>query len=125
MRKGDIVKLNPESCFTRERGGGLDYPLSHHHNDEQGVVTGYRPTTTAEVEAWYKSDASNGIDSAGESKLPPRGVAVTITRDEVLVVERARCRVTLGWGHAKAGMTKLMKGNGQEVYIDRELVVVV
>lgn len=122
MRKGDLVKLNPETCFTRDQGGGLRFPLGNYHEDETGVVSGSRPVTSAEVEEWRNSPAAMGINSAGESKLPPRCVTVHVHRDEVLVVERARCRVSLGWGNPTGGMMKLMKPDGKEVYLKRELI---
>ena len=122
MHKGDLVKLNPETCFTHDQGGGLRFPRGNYHEDENGYVTGYRPVTAAEVEEWRNSPASKGLNCAGESKLPPRCVAVKVHRDEVMVVERARCRVSLGWGNPEGGMTKLMKPDGKEVYLKRELV---
>ena len=109
MRKGDLVKLNVDRCFTTDNG----------------FVRASRPTTTAEVEAWYNSDASKGMNSAGESKLPPRSVTVTIHRDDILVLERARCRVALGWGNPRPGMAKVMLPCGETAYLKRELLIAV
>ena len=122
MRKGDLVKLNVNKCFTMKYGGKRKFPLGNGYEDENGIVPGGRPTTPAEVEAWYNSDASKGIDCAGESKLPPRSVTITIHRDDVLVLERARCRVALGWGNPRPGMAKVMLPNGETAYLKRELL---
>ncbi len=125
MRKGDLVKLNVDKCFTMKYGGKRTFPLGNGHEDENGIVPGHRPTTTSEVEAWRNSDASKGMDSAGESKLPPRSVRVVIHRDEVLVLERARCRVSLGWGNPRPGMAKVMLPCGETAYLKRELLIAV
>jgi len=124
MRKGDLVKLNVNKCFTMKYGGKRTFPLGNGYEDENGIVPGGRPTTAAEVEAWRNSDASKGMDSAGESKLPPRSVTVVIHRDDVLVLERARCRVALGWGNPRPGMAKVMLPNGETAYLKRELLEV-
>ena len=125
MRKGNLVRLNPRKCFTTREGGGLRHPLTNGRNDSDGIVAGRRPVTEEETEAWYASDASNGLDSAGESKLPPRSVWLTLHRDRVYHVVRARCRVTLGWGNPTPGMTELLcTTTGETAYIRRELLEV-
>lgn len=125
MRKGNLVRLNPTVCFTTGEGGGLRYPLTNALNDENGTVAGRRPITQEETEAWYASDASKGLDSAGESKLPPRSVWLTLHRDRVYHVIRARCRVALGWGNPTPGMTELMCAQtGETAFIKRDLLEV-
>jgi len=136
MRKGSLVKLS-KSCFTTRNGGSRDYPLSNSYHDERGEVQASRPTTSEERAGWRK-DLNDEIaaapqeerfaiacDSAGESRLAPRCVTVTIHRDDVLVVERARCRVSLGWGNPTPGLAKVMLPNGEEAYLKRELLEVV
>lgn len=139
MRKGDLVKLNVDRCFTTDNGGKRDRwnPLGNSREDENGIVRAGRPTTHKEQEEWHEEltakilaapqeeKFSIACDSAGESRLAPRAVSVKIHRDEVLVVERARCRVALGWGNPTPGMTKVMKPNGEVAYIKRELLEVV
>ena len=125
MRKGDLVQLDPQKCFTTDEGGGLRYPLTNLLNDLDGTVAGRRPVTKEETEAWYASDASKGLDSAGESKLPPRSVWLTLHRDRVYHVVRARCRVSLGWGNPTPGMTELLcTTTGESAYVKRELLKV-
>ncbi len=126
MRKGDLVRLNKRVCFTKAQGGNLRYPLGNHREDENLVVPASRPVTSEETEAWYKSDHSKGINSAGESKLPPRSVTVILHADRVYQVLRARCRVSLGWGNPTPGMTKLLcTYTGSEAYVKRDLLEVI
>jgi hypothetical protein len=122
MRKGDLVKVNADRCFTRDSGGKREFPLGNYYYDEKGIVQAHRPTTATERNDWYKTPAAQGMNSAGESKLPPQCVTVEIPRDAVLVVERARCRVRLGWGNAKGGYAKVMLPNGETAYLKRELL---
>lgn len=110
MRKGDLVKLSPSVVNRAENRLQTSYAAS-------------RPTTATEQAAWYESDASKGLNSAGESKLPPQAVRVEVPFDAVLLVERARCRVRLGWGNPTPGMTKVMLPTGETAYIDRDELV--
>ena len=112
MRKGDLVKLSPSI-------------VNHAAERLRTAYTAYRPTTAAEQTAWYESDASKGLNSAGESKLPPQAVRVEVPFDAVLLVERARCRVRLGWGNPTPGMTKVMLPTGETAYINRNELVLV
>ena len=136
MRKGDLVKLNVDKCFTTDNGGKRDRwnPLGNGDDDEKGIVRAGRPTTIEDQEKWREElmaeiaaaapedRFSIACDSAGESRLAPRAVGVNIHRDEVLVVERARCRVALGWGNPTPGMAKVMKPNGEVAFIKRGLL---
>tara|TARA_B100000131_G_scaffold322798_1_gene378122 strand:+ start:578 stop:958 length:381 start_codon:yes stop_codon:yes gene_type:complete len=124
MRKGNLVKLNSAVCFTERNGGEREFPLINGHCDDLGIIRAARPVTRAETEAWYNSDAAHGMNSAGESKLPPQSVLVEIGRDDVLVVERARCRVRLGYGNATGGYTQVITPTGETAFIKRELLEV-
>ena len=122
LRKGVLVKLNVDRCFTEKFGGSLRYPRTNYANDEAGTVQASRPVTPDETSAWYDSDASKGMDSAGESKLPPQSTQVTLHRDRTYQVLRARCRVRLGWGNTTPGMAMLLcTHTGETAYIKREL----
>ena len=136
MRKGDLVKLNVNKCFTVAYGGKRTFPLGNGHEDENGYVRAGRPTTDAERRKW-REDLNAEIaaapqeerfaiacDSAGESRLAPRSVTVNVPRDVVLVLERARCRVALGWGNPTPGMAKVMLPNGETAYLKRDLLEV-
>ena len=125
ISKGTLVRLNVDKCFTTQNGGGLRYPLTNSYNDDRGTVESTRPVTAEETEAWYNSDASHGMDSAGESKLPPRAVRVTLHRDRVYTVLRARAAAQLGWGNKTGGLTKILcTETGEETYVKRELIEV-
>ena len=126
MKKGDLVRLNVGVCFTEGHGGKLRYPLTNYYNDERGVVEAGRPTTREEQSAWYETDAAKGLDSAGETKLPPQSYHVSLYKDRIYQVLRARARVRLGWGNAIGGLVKLLcTHSGEEAYVKRELMEVV
>jgi hypothetical protein len=125
ISKGALVRLNVDKCFTTKQGGGLQYPLTNYHNDERGTVESSRPVTSEEISDWYDSDDSKGMDSAGESKLPPQSVRVTLWRDRVYTVLRARASVRLGWGNKTGGLTKILcTETGEETYVKRDLIEV-
>lgn len=126
LAKGTLVRLNPNVCFTESQGGGLRFPLSNYLNDERGTVESRRPVTAEETAAWYDSDASKGMNSAGESKLPPQSYSVLLHRDRVYTVIRARASVRLGWGNKTGGLTKILcTESGEETYVKRDLLEVV
>ena len=90
------------------------------------MVQSHRPATEKETHEWYDSDASKGMNDAGESKLPPQCVGVALFRDRVYTVLRARCRVRLGYGNPESGMCKIMcSDTGEITYIKRNLLEVV
>ena len=82
-----------------------------------------RPVTAEETAAWYDSDASKGMNDAGESKLPPQASYVALHKDKVYQVLRARASVRLGWGNKTGGLTKILcTATGEETYIKRDLL---
>ena len=125
IAKGTLVRLNVAKCFTTKQGGELKYPLTNYAADEAGTVRTLRPTTQEEQEAWYDTDAAKGLNSAGESKLPPQARAVILHRDRVYTVLRARAQARLGWGNKTGGLTKILcTESGEETYVRRELIEV-
>jgi hypothetical protein len=125
VKKGDLVRLNNGACFTEEHGGKLRYPLINYYNDGRGTVEASRPITGEEQAVWYQSDASKGLDSAGETKLPPQATHVLLYKDRLYQVLRARCRARLGWGNPTGGLVKLLcTHTGETAYVKRELVEV-
>ena len=130
MHKGNQVKLIGKYPFCG-REGIVQYSWERI----------YRHTTPEEVQAWRDSPESKGINSAGESKLPPRVAQVeyiggtihrpdrTITPDEetklsddTFTVVRARCAPLLGY-HKYSKMTLLRNNRtGEEGYIQRRHV---
>tara|TARA_R110001583_G_scaffold1706_1_gene13183 strand:- start:747 stop:1148 length:402 start_codon:yes stop_codon:yes gene_type:complete len=131
MRKGDLVKLNlsdPE--IKRITGWGM--------RNEAYMAS--RPTTGEEQEEWrvqkrndIKRAQERGEDTfhiafndAGESRLAPRSVSVELPVNGVYIVEKARCRVKLGWGNPAGGMTKILNTQtGECAYVSREMLQVV
>ena len=133
MHKGNQVKLIGKYPFCG-REGIVQYSWERI----------YRHTTPEEVQAWRDSPESKGINSAGESKLPPRVAQVeyiggtihrpdrTITPDEetklsddTFTVVRARCAPLLGY-HKYSKMTLLRNNRtGEEGYVRRDIVELV
>lgn len=126
MLKGNLVRLNPTNCFTTRNGGGRKYSLTHSRNDEEGIVDGRRHITEEEREAWYASPESKGMNSAGESKLPPTCATVPVHKSEILRVERARCRMSFGYGSPTGGWARVRNIKTDQVfYIKRDHLEVV
>ena len=126
MRKGDLVRLKVEVCFTRREGGGREFPLGSYRDDSEGLVRSYCPMTPEERDAWYEKPGNRGLDSAGESKLPPMSRAVMLHRERTYIVLRARARARLSYGNATPGLTKLLDTvTGEATYVKRQLVEVI
>ena len=124
MRKGDLVRLSPR-CFTTKFGGTREFPLSNIANDEAGLADATRIATLADRQDWRNSEASHGIDCAGETKLPPTAYTIKLHRDRVYTLLRARCRPQ--WSYRKhPGMALVLcTESGEEVYIKRGLLEVI
>ena len=108
MRKGNVVRIN-NGMWTNQ-------------------AELLRPTTWEEKEAWRESPESKGMNSAGETKLPPQIVSTYIKGDTLMVVEKARCAPLLGW-YKYNGMTKVKVISGENVgkigYIKRDQLAIV
>tara|TARA_R110001583_G_scaffold124636_2_gene276060 strand:- start:248 stop:646 length:399 start_codon:yes stop_codon:yes gene_type:complete len=131
MKKGDLVRLDtndPE--IERLTGWGM--------RNEAYMAS--RPTTNEEREEWrvqkrkdIKEASDRGedtfhiaFDSGGESRLPPKSISVALPLDGIYIVERARCRVSLGWGNPTGGMTRILDTKtGETAYIKRGMLKVV
>ena len=115
MRKGNQVKIEGKHPYCG-RNGIVNYSWGRM----------YRQLTREEVQAWYDSPDSKGINCAGETKLPPQSIVMHLHKDRLYTVLRARARVRLGWGNAKGGYTKVLcTVTGEEVYVKRDLLEVV
>jgi hypothetical protein len=126
MRKGNLVKLNPATCFTVKNGGLREWPLEHSANDRAQIVDGRRHLTEDEVAEWRNSPDSRGIDDAGESKMPPTCLLTAIHKDEILIVERARCRMSFSYYSPTGGWAKVLNTvAGTSLYVKRELLEVI
>ena len=128
MRKGSQVKIK-----------GL-YPSF----GRDGIITYswpriYRHVTAEEVQAWRDSDASKGMNCAGETKLPPTCVQLSYeggerragqpgggmekSSDDTFTVVKSRCAPILGY--RKQPKSTLVRNNrtGEEGYVKRMWLV--
>lgn len=132
MRKGDLVRLNVDACFTNENGGKLSYPLSNRHNDDLGIVRGFYKLTQDQRQEWYnrlhediKAGNDVGYDSAGESKLAPNEGGYRLMKGEIYYVVRARAQTTSNYRKV-GGLTKILDTKtGREVYVKRDFLEVI
>ena len=124
MRKNDLVRINISKCFTMRNGGKLCTPLHDAYNDDRGTVEGTRLATDKDRKAWRNSEASQGMDCAGETKLPPTAFRVSLKRDQVYHLLRARCRPVWSYREHPGMAMVLCPESGHEVYIKRELLEV-
>jgi hypothetical protein len=137
IRKGDIVVINEDKCFTMRNGGRRTFPLDTTHEDETRVIGANYQCTAEDVATWRRAqreliDAAVAAgedtfhitcDSAGESRLPPRSGRVHLKAGVAYTVLRARCRAAFGYGNPTPGLVKLLDHEtGREVYVKRELV---
>ena len=137
ISKGGLVKLDIAKCFTKSQGGNLQLPLYDYSSDEAGIVKTRRPTTVIERRQWHEiiglastartgEDFFSNVNDVYESETHPLTQRyVTLYRDNVYQVLRARCRVKMG-GVTHMGMTKILcTETGEEAYIKHNLLEVV
>ena len=130
MKKGDLVKLDPKWPEIEEL-------LKWGMRGEAYMAS--RPTTPEEQEEWRRQKRADierahkrgedtfhiAFNDAGESRLAPRSVSVPLPIDGIYIVERARCRVQIGWGNPTGGMTKILDtSTGEYAYVAREMLKV-
>ncbi len=87
-------------------------------------VRGTRLATHDDYLQWRESDASKGMTSAGETKLPPTAYTVMIHPDRVYTVLRARTAGHWGYRRRPGQALILDTETGHEVYVKRELLEV-
>jgi hypothetical protein len=132
MKKGNLVKLDPN-----------DPEISQILEWSDMVGKSYmasRPATSDEKQEWrnqkrqaIKEASDRGeetfdiaFDSGGEPTLPPQSVSVVLPVDDIYIVERARCQVSLGWGRPSGGMAKILNTRtGESAYVKRTMLKVV
>ena len=125
IRKGSLVRLKQDLVhqLSHQRDGSFiaSRPTTHREREE------WRDNLNAEIAAAAPEDRfSIACDSAGESRLAPRSVQVFFPTEGLFIVERARCRVSLGWGNPTGGMTKILyPATGESGYVAREFLEVV
>ena len=84
-----------------------------------GYAYGWRPINGQELAAWYASDSSKGLDDAGESKLPPRDISISLRRDVFYQVIRGRVSASSGYGKRSGCCELLCFLTGEKFYADR------
>ena len=130
MKKGDLVKLDPNwpeiSEIIQWGMRGEAYMASRPSTDEEREEW-RQDKRKAMDEALKRGEDTFDIafDSGGEPRLPPKSVSVELPLDGIYVVERARCRVALGWGNPVGGMTKILNTKtGETAYVKRDMLAV-
>tara|TARA_Y100000310_G_scaffold337766_1_gene425699 strand:- start:1813 stop:2256 length:444 start_codon:yes stop_codon:yes gene_type:complete len=136
MKKGDLARLNVDTCFTKGNGGSREYTLTNSHNDDRGVVEGFYILTKEQRDQWYqdKRDAviaaqeagldtfSISFDDGGESRLCPSEGLTYVHRDRIYPVLRARARAVYNY-HRRVGLAVILDTeNGREIYVKRDLL---
>ncbi len=131
MRKGDLVKFN-------RNDPDIQRVTEWNRNGSKYIAS--RPSTNEERQEWRKNKSRAialareagedtfhiAFDDGGESRLPPRSVSVPLDVNGIFIVERARCRVSLGWGNPTGGMAKILDTTtGESAYVAREMLEVV
>lgn len=118
FKAGDMVNI------IMEDGGyaddGLDYVMASYHYTAKDTERWYADQAIAVETAQAAGEDTFHIvmDSAGESRLPPRGGRTRLYPDVPYRVLRARCRESFSYYNATGGWTKLLDLNtGREVFI--------
>ena len=133
MRKGNQVKIRGEYSHC-DHFGSINYKWP----------TMYRYTTESEVVAWHDSPASMGINSAGESMLPPTCTVVEYdggstsrpaflskedkesrSSNDTFTIVRVRCAPTLGYRKHPGYILLRNNRTGEEGYTKRTCVKLV
>ncbi len=131
MRKGDLVKLKPDdpeiARILEWDGGDKEYMASRPCTDKEREE--WRRQKTKAIEQAHAAGEDTfhlAFDDGGESRLPPQSVSIPLPIDRIYIVERARCRVRLGWGNATGGMVKILDTqSGESAYVSRKMLEVV
>ena len=125
MRKGDLVTLNNDICFTTKNGGKLRYPYTHYANDDEGIFEGYRALTADERSVMAKTDYYRSMGEDGESRLVPFHLIEKVFKDAVYTVVRSRGRPIISYRN-RPGMTLILDTiTGNEIYINRDVLTVI
>lgn len=83
-------------------------------------IYGWRRVTQAEYLAWRASPASQGMDDAGESRLPPRDTHITLVPGRPYEVVRGRVAASQGYGNPRSGCMELQCfTTGERFYVYR------
>ena len=83
--------------------------------NQQRPIDCWRSLNQTELTAWYDSDASKGIDCAGESKLPPQSTYSEVSKGTIVHVLKARVKAVRGW-HEIRNCMEVMLPCGEVVF---------
>jgi hypothetical protein len=104
FNKGTLVVLKPPQSLPRGWRG----------------PTGWRKINGAELQRWYDSPFSKGMDSAGESILPPLYTDIELVEGRVYEVARGRCSVSRGYHKVTGCMELQCYTTGELFFVKRE-----
>ena len=122
MKKGDLVRLNVEKCFTRKSGGYRKYPVTHWLDDEDGVIPGFYKLSHSERQRLSESPEYQGMNSAGETKIVGQEGTAYLKRGQVYTVVRARCSATRAYRKIGGLAQVLDPESGRLVFIKRDFL---
>lgn len=132
MKKGDLVKLDPNneaiaSILEWETSNNKSYLASRPSTPEERAE--WRDEMSREIadaRAAGEDTFHIAMNDAGESRLPPRDTQILLPIDGIYIVERSRARVQLGWGQPTGGMTKILDTKtGEHAYVRRDMLMVI
>ena len=139
MKKGDKVRFNMDNHEVQREVERVEWIISLDDKPDWSLRT-WRPSTIEEQEEWRQSRRDSiaearaqgedtfhiAFDDAGDTRLPPRTTQVKMPIDGEFIVERARCRVALGWGNPEPGMARILNPEtGEHSFVKREMLEVV
>jgi len=78
----------------------------------------WRSVNEEELDAWYASDSSKGMDCAGESKLSPRDTYFNVDPGTIVHILKARVKVSQGYRMVSNCM-EVMLSNGEVVNVEK------
>jgi len=82
------------------------------------IAYAWRPVDKKELDAWYASDASKGMDCAGESKLPPLDTYFDVEGGTIVHILKARVKARQGY-YWKRNCMEVMLPNGEVVNVEK------
>lgn len=80
------------------------------------MIWGTRPMTEADLVRWHADPQNQGLNDAGETKLPPEGRPVEMHADIPYIVVRARCK----YRRMRKVCLVLDTRSGQEIFVQRK-----
>jgi len=119
FRAGDLVTVREDAFKTNWDNTVNDTVDANYHVSEKDTAEWYeaRHREVQEAKAKGEDTFSITMDSAGESRLPPRGGCAPLHRGTAYRVLRPRCRESFSYYNATGGWTKLLDMNtGREVF---------